>query len=251
MIPDYSQTAENHASLLVLIQQIGNEIQPAVFDNIQKILSSFRTFTLSKPTRKIKLVYKNEYSKEKNAWGVFQAHRKALGLIHVGQCNLRDHKAEDNKNAYLQLHKKNKSEYQETLLDSVLILIDNNGRFSPQTDDSLGEMKNFVFYTENKDESEERNKKAMKNVVNNNNNLPSTYNTKPPIHKQVPFFINNQKKILTGPIFFTKFTIILINFIKYLLLEIICRQMVSLTPIYGVFLINQLLKNLRKKWLIF
>lgn len=145
MRPDYTQTAEDHASLLILIQPIGNEIQPERFNNIHKRIVNLKQFEISKPIRKINLVYKKEYSKEENAWGTFQAHRKVFGLIHIGECDAQESNVESLKEKYFQLHNKLKSEYQDTLLNSILILLnskeeENENKQTPPTKANSGNL---------------------------------------------------------------------------------------------------------------
>ena len=190
MIPDYSQTAEDHASLLVLVQPIGNEVKPALFNEIRQRIFNMKTFELTNPVRKIQLKYKMTYSKEENAWGSFQAHRKVIGLIHIGQCYLQNSKADTFKEAYLQLHKKLKSDYQETLLDSILILlnmnheVDNNE--APQND-----KRNVVVFEAGDPEEDQGNTSHRNGTValklNENNQYNQTSSRSQPNNKPVSF----------------------------------------------------------------
>jgi hypothetical protein len=67
--------------------------------------------------RQIWIRYLRGYPAENNDWGDFQTHRKALGLISVGQCN-----SQEEFNELCRIHESLKVGYAFTLYDSRCIL---------------------------------------------------------------------------------------------------------------------------------
>ena len=155
--PDYSQIAEDHASLLVLVRPIGNNIKPKIFNKLFERISQLNFFNVPKPHRNVRFKYKRSYTKDDSSWGSFQAHRKVLGLITIGKCsepqNDKDsetlsqepspRKSKTNfetKSDLVTLHRQTSELFEDTLLDSILIILDNtytSGRESaPNTPDS-------------------------------------------------------------------------------------------------------------------
>lgn len=65
--------------------------------------------------------YKRNYSRDNNAWGDFQVHRKALGLISVGRCT-NDSEFEE----LFESYKKEKEQYSDTLYNSKLVVFGMN-----------------------------------------------------------------------------------------------------------------------------
>lgn len=114
---EYSQLAEDHASLLILIKQVGSCLTPKSFSKMFDRITRLRTLKVANPPRVISLRYKRYYTIENNAWGTFQAHRKVLGLISIGKCE-----NENDATELCHLHEDLKEQYEGTLLDSRLIL---------------------------------------------------------------------------------------------------------------------------------
>ena len=67
--------------------------------------------------RNIWIRFLRSYPVENNDWGDFQTHRKALGLISIGQCN-----SQDELNELCRIHETLKVKYAWTLYDSRCIL---------------------------------------------------------------------------------------------------------------------------------
>ena len=70
--------------------------------------------------------YKRLYPIENNEWGDFQAHRKILGLVSIGECSNLEEFEE-----LFDSYKKVKEEYSETLFNSRLIIFGMNRDGSP------------------------------------------------------------------------------------------------------------------------
>jgi hypothetical protein len=81
---DYSQTYEDHRSLLILVRPVG-AIKVTTFNEIFERINTFNEVYLPGESggRRLRLRYKRTYPVENNAWGEFQAHRKVLGLVCV------------------------------------------------------------------------------------------------------------------------------------------------------------------------
>ena len=119
---DYSQLAEDHTSLLILIKPVGNQLKQKNFNKIFDRISHLQSLTIStasssSPSRTISLRYRKYYPIENNAWGDYQVHRRVLGVITIGKCD--DSKKTEE---LVRLHEDLKEQYEGTLLDSRLIL---------------------------------------------------------------------------------------------------------------------------------
>lgn len=132
---DYGQTAEDHQSLLVLVKHTGQALSQQKFRKVWDRTKKLNSVSVPGQNRNAWVRYKQHYPKENNEWGDFQAHRKVLGLISVGECRTVE-EFED-----LFDHYKNvKEEYASTLFNSRLIVFGMNRDGTPleeETDDPV------------------------------------------------------------------------------------------------------------------
>ena len=81
--PDYEQTAHDHATILVLLKSIGNQIKPKTVsrlcERIAKCGSRFIVTDSTNNTREILARFVKEHPVENDDWGDFQTHRRLLG----------------------------------------------------------------------------------------------------------------------------------------------------------------------------
>jgi len=127
---DYSQSVEDHQSLLVLVQHTGNLLSHNAFNKTWDRIRKLTCVSIPRQKRSASVRYKRTYLKECNEWGDFQAHRKTLGLISVGECS--------NEEEFEQLfdcYKKCKEEYAASLFNSRLIVYGMNRDGSPLTEE--------------------------------------------------------------------------------------------------------------------
>jgi len=104
---DFSQRAEDHTRILVLVLQINSSTKPKYFNKIYERISRLHTLTIpTNPLRVVRMRYRKYYAIENNSWGDFQVHRRVLGLLSVGQCE-RDGDLED----VLRQHEQQKVSY--------------------------------------------------------------------------------------------------------------------------------------------
>lgn len=143
--PDYDQTPHDHSALLVVVRHIGMLIHYEVYKSLTISISTstnklfvgrqLRTKQFNRAFERISRVssvklhdsqgnprqiwirYLRGYPGENNDWGDFQTHRKALGLISVGQCN-----SQEEFNELCRIHESLKVGYAFTLYDSRCIL---------------------------------------------------------------------------------------------------------------------------------
>ncbi|CAG2234614.1 TRAPPC9 [Mytilus edulis] len=130
LIIDYGQLAEDHQSLLVLVNQTGTLLNNKTFNRAWERIHKCNCIGIPGQKRKAWVRYKRFYPKENNEWGDFQAHRKVLGLVSVGECsNIQEF--EDLFDCY----KKVKEEYSDTLFNSRLIIFGMNRDGSPLSEE--------------------------------------------------------------------------------------------------------------------
>lgn len=123
---DYGQTAEDHQGLLVLVKHTGQALSQQKFRKVWDRTKKLNSVSIPGQNRNAWVRYKQHYPKENNEWGDFQAHRKVLGLISVGECRTVE-EFED-----LFDHYKNvKEEYASTLFNSRLIVFGMNRDGTP------------------------------------------------------------------------------------------------------------------------
>lgn len=125
-IIDYGQTAEDHQSLLVLVKHTGQALSQQKFRKVSDRIKKLCTVSIPGQKRNAWVRYKQHYPKENNDWGDFQAHRKVLGLISIGECSSVE-EFEDLFDNY----KSVKEEYASTLFNSRLIVFGMNRDGTP------------------------------------------------------------------------------------------------------------------------
>ncbi|TRY85941.1 hypothetical protein DNTS_032707 [Danionella cerebrum] len=85
-VPDYMQCAEDHQTVLVVVQPVGI-VHEDQFFRIYKRITSVNQVTIRDSQRVLFIRYRHHYPSENNDWGDFQTHRKVVGLISVTSCN--------------------------------------------------------------------------------------------------------------------------------------------------------------------
>lgn len=86
---DYEARVDDHQCLLVLVKTIGPETSGRVFGRAWERISRLRHTRLNdqqQGSRTVWLRYVRSYPVEASDWGDFQAHRRLLGLLTIGQC---------------------------------------------------------------------------------------------------------------------------------------------------------------------
>ncbi|XP_067835851.1 trafficking protein particle complex subunit 9 [Heptranchias perlo] len=129
-VPDYMQCAEDHQSLLVIVQPVGI-VPEEQFFKIYKKIAAANQINLRDSQRVLYIRYRHHYPPENNEWGDFQTHRKVIGLIAITQCcNAKDWPQTSEK-FHLQ-----KEIYGSTLYDSRLFVFGLQGEIAeqPRTD---------------------------------------------------------------------------------------------------------------------
>jgi len=107
------------------------------------------------------------YPSENNDWGDFQTHRKALGLISVGQCN-----SQEEFNELCRIHESLKVSYAFTLYDSRCVL------FGLNSDGTLYEAQHSSDVSPCIEVSEDGFEVGEGSSVNNNHASPSKHRNK-------------------------------------------------------------------------
>lgn len=125
-IIDYNQVAEDHQHLLVLVNQTGTLISNKTFNRAWDRVHRCNCIGIPGQKRRAYVKYKRLYPIENNEWGDFQAHRKILGLVSIGECSNLEEFEE-----LFDSYKKVKEEYSETLFNSRLIIFGMNRDGSP------------------------------------------------------------------------------------------------------------------------
>ncbi|KAL1123080.1 hypothetical protein AAG570_002168 [Ranatra chinensis] len=128
--PDYEQTAHHHASLLILVKHLGEELSnksfSKVFERINKI-NSIKIADSNGVQRNVWARFIKEYPVGNNDWGDFQTHRRLLGLITVAKC-----KTQIDLNETCRVHESLKVKYTQTLYDSRCVVFGvNDGPDTP------------------------------------------------------------------------------------------------------------------------
>ncbi|VVD01877.1 unnamed protein product [Leptidea sinapis] len=112
--PDYSQQAQHHGCLLILVKGIGGVLKNfnKLWDRVQKV-NNIKVTDSQGQIRDIWVRYVQDYPVENNDWGDFQTHRRLLGLItfskYTNQVEL---------NEVCRVHESLKVKYSNTLYDS-------------------------------------------------------------------------------------------------------------------------------------
>ncbi|XP_053610845.1 protein brunelleschi [Plodia interpunctella] len=112
--PDYSQHAQHHACLLVLVKGIGGMLKNfnKLWERIQKV-NNIKVTDSNGQVRDIWVRYVRDYPVENNDWGDFQTHRRLLGLITLSKFT-----NQVELNEVCRVHESLKVKYSNTLFDS-------------------------------------------------------------------------------------------------------------------------------------
>nr|XP_033789554.1 trafficking protein particle complex subunit 9 isoform X3 [Geotrypetes seraphini]XP_033789555.1 trafficking protein particle complex subunit 9 isoform X3 [Geotrypetes seraphini]XP_033789556.1 trafficking protein particle complex subunit 9 isoform X3 [Geotrypetes seraphini]XP_033789557.1 trafficking protein particle complex subunit 9 isoform X3 [Geotrypetes seraphini] len=129
-IPDYMQCAEDHQTVLVVVQPVGM-VSDENFFRIYKRISTVSQINVRDSQRVLYIRYRHHYSPENNEWGDFQTHRKVVGLIAITDCG----SAKDWPQTFEKFHLQ-KEIYGSTLYDSRLFVFGLQGDIAdqPRTD---------------------------------------------------------------------------------------------------------------------
>uniref|UniRef100_A0A8C6NFM6 Uncharacterized protein n=1 Tax=Melopsittacus undulatus TaxID=13146 RepID=A0A8C6NFM6_MELUD len=129
-VPDYMQCAEDHQTLLVVVQPIGIVPEESFF-RIYKRISAVSQVNVRDSQRVLYIRYRHHYPPENNEWGDFQTHRKVVGLITITDCS----SAKDWPQTFEKFHL-HKELYSATLYDSRLFVFGLQGEIAeqPRTD---------------------------------------------------------------------------------------------------------------------
>lgn len=125
-IPDYMQCAEDHQTLLVVVQPVGI-VSEENFFRIYRRISSVSQVSVRDSQRVLYIRYRHHYPPENNEWGDFQTHRKVVGLITVTDCLA----AKDWPQTFEKFHVQ-KEMYGATLYDSRLFVFGLQGEVAEQ-----------------------------------------------------------------------------------------------------------------------
>jgi len=87
---DFGQCADDHARILVLVLPACGEMKPKRFNKIFERIARLESLNIPETSRSVHIRYRKYYAIENNAWGDFQVHRRAMGLIMVGSCEQQD-----------------------------------------------------------------------------------------------------------------------------------------------------------------
>ncbi|XP_051926275.1 trafficking protein particle complex subunit 9 isoform X3 [Hippocampus zosterae] len=125
-VPDYMQCAEDHQSVLVVVQPVGN-VPEEQFFKIYKRIASVSQVIIRDSQRLLYIRYRHHYLSENNEWGDFQTHRKVVGLVAITTCS-------DSKEWPLMAEHfhTQKEVYGSTLYDSRLLVFGLQGEIAEQ-----------------------------------------------------------------------------------------------------------------------
>ncbi|XP_061597659.1 trafficking protein particle complex subunit 9-like [Cololabis saira] len=115
-VPDYLQCAEDHQTVLVVVQPVGIVPEDQFF-RIYKRIASVNQLSVRDSQRLLFIRYRHHYLPENNEWGDFQTHRKVVGLVAVSTCGT----AQDWPATAQRFHG-HKEVYGSTLYDSRLLV---------------------------------------------------------------------------------------------------------------------------------
>ncbi|KAM3681361.1 trafficking protein particle complex subunit 9 isoform 2-T2 [Ammospiza maritima maritima] len=129
-VPDYMQCAEDHQTLLVVVQPVGIVPEESFF-RIYKRISAVSQVNVRDSQRVLYIRYRHHYPPENNEWGDFQTHRKVVGLITITECSSAKEWPQTFEKFHLQ-----KEMYGSTLYDSRLFVFGLHGEIAeqPRTD---------------------------------------------------------------------------------------------------------------------
>ncbi|XP_055081412.1 trafficking protein particle complex subunit 9 isoform X1 [Periophthalmus magnuspinnatus] len=125
-VPDYMQCAEDHQTVLVVVQPVGIVPEDQFF-KIYKRIASVSQVNIRDSNRLLYIRYRHHYLPENNEWGDFQTHRKVVGLIAITTCN----SAKEWPQTAERFHGQ-KEVYSSTLYDSRLLAFGLQGEIAEQ-----------------------------------------------------------------------------------------------------------------------
>lgn len=125
-VPDYMQCAEDHQTVLVVVQPVGIVPEDQFF-KIYKRIASVSQVSIRDSQRMLYIRYRHHYLPENNEWGDFQTHRKVVGLITIATCSA----AKDWPLTSERFHGQ-KEVYSSTLYDSRLLVFGLQGEIAEQ-----------------------------------------------------------------------------------------------------------------------
>ncbi|XP_014668848.1 PREDICTED: trafficking protein particle complex subunit 9-like isoform X2 [Priapulus caudatus] len=129
-VPDYSQSAEDHQCLLVVVKLIGTQIKSKSYHRLFERISRLQHVRIPGQQRSMWLRYRKSYTTDSNEWGDFQAHRKAMGLVCLGKCT-----SNSDVEALTKDYKEMKRYYSQTLFDSRCLLFGVSAEETDSVDD--------------------------------------------------------------------------------------------------------------------
>ncbi|CAG0920364.1 unnamed protein product [Notodromas monacha] len=118
--PDYLQTAADHATLLILVRQVGQQLKQKTFNRFFETIQRIREIKVTDHQGNLRILhfrYKRSYPVENNEWGDFQTHRRVLGLLSLGKFTSKEELRE-----LLQQHEAIKLRYASSLYDSRCVM---------------------------------------------------------------------------------------------------------------------------------
>ncbi|XP_034747300.1 trafficking protein particle complex subunit 9 isoform X4 [Etheostoma cragini] len=124
-IPDYMQCAEDHQTVLVVVQPVGIVPEDQFF-KIYKRIASVSQVSI-RDSQRLLIRYRHHYLPENNEWGDFQTHRKVVGLISITTCA----SAKEWPQTAERFHGQ-KEVYSSTLYDSRLLVFGLQGDIAEQ-----------------------------------------------------------------------------------------------------------------------
>ena len=83
--PDYSQSSSDHATLLVLCQHIGHQLDLGTYNTVVDLISKVQEVKVSDGNGSVRCVrvrYADRYPAENNEWGEFQV-KKNVKLFYI------------------------------------------------------------------------------------------------------------------------------------------------------------------------
>uniref|UniRef100_A0A1A8EUR1 Trafficking protein particle complex 9 n=2 Tax=Nothobranchius korthausae TaxID=1143690 RepID=A0A1A8EUR1_9TELE len=125
-MPDYMQCAEDHQTVLVVVQPFGIVPEDHFF-KIYKRIASVSQVSIRDSQRILYIRYRHHYLPENNEWGDFQTHRKVVGLIAITTCT----SAKDWPQTAERFHGQ-KEVYSSTLYDSRCLVFGLQGEIAEQ-----------------------------------------------------------------------------------------------------------------------
>uniref|UniRef100_A0A671UT37 Trafficking protein particle complex subunit 9 n=1 Tax=Sparus aurata TaxID=8175 RepID=A0A671UT37_SPAAU len=125
-VPDYLQCAEDHQTVLVVVQPVGIVPEDQFF-KIYKRIASVSQVSIRDSQRLLYIRYRHHYLPENNEWGDFQTHRKVVGLISITTCG----PAKEWPQTAERFHGQ-KEVYSSTLYDSRLLVFGLQGEIAEQ-----------------------------------------------------------------------------------------------------------------------